>query len=53
LFTNHGGIPAVLYGPGSIFDAHTVDEHVDLDEVVTATKVLACVVSDWCGASDL
>jgi acetylornithine deacetylase len=53
LFTNHGGIPAVLYGPGSIFDAHTVDEHVDLDEVVTATKVLASVVSDWCRASDV
>jgi acetylornithine deacetylase len=49
LFTNHGGIPAVLYGPGSIFNAHTVNEHVDLEEVVAATKVLACIVSDWCG----
>lgn len=49
LFTNHGGIPAVLYGPGSIFEAHTVNEHVDLQEVVTATKVLASIVSDWCG----
>ncbi len=49
LFTNHGGIPAVLYGPGSIFDAHTVNEHVDLEEVVAATKVLACIVSNWCG----
>jgi acetylornithine deacetylase len=48
LFTNHGGIPAVLYGPGSIFDAHTVNEHVELEEVVTATKVLACIVSHWC-----
>jgi acetylornithine deacetylase len=49
LFTNHGGIPAVLYGPGSIFDAHTVNEHVALEEVVAATKVLACIVSSWCG----
>jgi acetylornithine deacetylase len=49
LFTNHGGIPAVLYGPGSIFDAHTVNEHVDLEEVVAATNVLACIVSSWCG----
>jgi acetylornithine deacetylase len=53
LFTNHGGIPAVLYGPGSIFDAHTVNEHVDLEEVVTATKVLACIVRDWCGTTDV
>jgi acetylornithine deacetylase len=49
LFTNHGNIPAVLYGPGSIFDAHTVNEHVDLEEVVAATKVLACIVRRWCG----
>ncbi len=49
LFTNHGGIPAVLYGPGSIFDAHTVNEHVDLEEVIAATKVLAYIVSQWCG----
>jgi acetylornithine deacetylase len=49
LFTNHGDTPAVLYGPGSIFDAHTVNEHVDLEEVVAGTKVLACIVSRWCG----
>jgi len=49
LFTNHGNIPAVLYGPGSIFEAHTVNEHVDLEEVIAATKVLACIVIRWCG----
>lgn len=49
LFTNHGGIPAVLYGPGNVLNAHTVDEFVDLEEVVAATKVLALIVSQWCG----
>jgi acetylornithine deacetylase len=49
LFTNHGDTPAVLYGPGNIFDAHTVNEHVDLEEVVAATKVLAHIVTQWCG----
>jgi acetylornithine deacetylase len=49
LFTNHGDTPAVLYGPGNIFDAHTVNEHVDLEEVVAATKVLAYIVTQWCG----
>src|SRR6516165_173683 len=43
LFTNHGVMPAVLYGPGSIFNAHTVDEFVELDEVIAATKVLALI----------
>jgi acetylornithine deacetylase len=49
LFTNHGETPAVLYGPGNIFDAHTVNEHVDLEEVVSAAKVLALIVCQWCG----
>jgi acetylornithine deacetylase len=49
LFTNHADMPAVLYGPGNIFYAHTVNEHVDLDEVLAATKVLAYIVTQWCG----
>jgi acetylornithine deacetylase len=49
LFTNHGDTPAVLYGPGNIFDAHTVNEHVDLEEVLAATRVLAYIVTQWCG----
>jgi acetylornithine deacetylase len=48
LFTNHGGIPAVLYGPGNVLNAHTVDEFVELEEVVAATKVLALIVARWC-----
>lgn len=49
LFTNHGAMPAVLYGPGNIFNAHTVDEFVNLEEVMVATKVLALVITRWCG----
>jgi acetylornithine deacetylase len=49
LFTNHGHVPAVLYGPGNIAQAHTVDEWVDLKEVFSATKVLAYIITQWCG----
>lgn len=49
LFTNHAGVPAVLYGPGNIAQAHTVDEWVDLQEVFSATKVLAYIITEWCG----
>jgi len=49
LFTNHAGIPAVLYGPGNVLHAHTVDEFVELEEVVAATKVLALIATEWCG----
>jgi acetylornithine deacetylase len=48
LFTNHARIPAVLYGPGDVANAHTVDEFIDLAEVVKATKVLALTVATWC-----
>lgn len=34
------GIPSVVFGPGSIAQAHTVDEWVSLAEVVTASHVL-------------
>jgi acetylornithine deacetylase len=49
LFTNHGKLPAVLYGPGNIQQAHTVDEWVDLQEVFAAAKVLAYLITQWCG----
>lgn len=49
LFTNHAHVPAILYGPGNIAQAHTVDEWVDLKEVFSAAKVLAYIITQWCG----
>lgn len=49
LFTNHAGIPAVLYGPGDVKDAHTVNESIDIDEIMDAVKVLAVMIPEWCG----
>jgi acetylornithine deacetylase/succinyl-diaminopimelate desuccinylase-like protein len=34
------GIPAVVFGPGDIAQAHTCDEWVDLDEVAAASEIL-------------
>jgi acetylornithine deacetylase len=48
LFTNHANIPAVLYGPGDVANAHTVDEFIEIDEVVMATKILALTIDTWC-----
>ena len=53
LFTNHGKIPAVLYGPGDVAHAHTVNEFIPLDEVLTCAKVLALTIHRTCGGSAL
>ena len=47
LFTNHGKMPAVLYGPGDVRNAHAVNEYVTLEEVLKCTKVLALTISEW------
>jgi succinyl-diaminopimelate desuccinylase len=38
------GVPAIVWGPGSLSQAHTVDEHVSLDEATEALAVLEAVV---------
>lgn len=50
LFTNHAHIPTVLYGAGDVSRAHAVDEYIEIEDVVRATKVVALLVAHWCGA---
>lgn len=50
LFTRHAGIPTVLYGPGSLLQAHGTDEFVSIDEAITCAKVLARTILEWCGS---
>lgn len=53
LFTNHGKMPAILYGPGDVANAHSVNEYVPLDEVIACTKVLALTIYRTCGGGRL
>jgi len=39
------GVPSVVFGPGSIAQAHTADEWIDLAEVGAAAEILAAVVA--------
>ncbi len=39
-FLNEAGVPAVCYGPGSIDQAHTEDEWVDIGQIRTCADVL-------------
>ena len=49
LFTNHARMPAVLYGAGDVARAHSVDEFVEIDEILTACRVVASTIASWCG----
>jgi acetylornithine deacetylase len=51
LFTNNGGMHAVLYGPGDVRVAHSLNEYVPLDEVRGVAKVVARVIANWCGTN--
>ena len=45
------GIPAVIFGPGDLRNAHSVDEHVSVDEYLLCLETVARAVSDWCGVA--
>ncbi len=45
------GIPVVTLGPGQMGVAHSPDEHVAIDDLVRAAKILALAIADWCGTA--
>lgn len=48
LLTNYGSTPAILYGPGSIRQAHGINEYIDIAQYFTAIEVLAKTIRDFC-----
>ena len=46
------GTPTIAFGPGAIAQAHAVDEHVPLDELVRAAQVLGVAAIRFCGLAD-
>jgi acetylornithine deacetylase len=46
---NRYGIPTAIFGPGSIDQAHAVDEYVDVDQLVNASRVYALTLSELLG----
>ena len=43
------GVPGVYFAPGDISNCHTPFEHVEVDELIAATRTLAHFVASWCG----
>lgn len=46
---NNGDTPTVIFGPGPTSAMHANDEYVDIDDYITAIKVYALSICDWCG----
>jgi len=42
-----GGIPCVVFGPGSARQAHTIDEYVEIEQVVKAAEIYAHIIRAW------
>jgi acetylornithine deacetylase len=43
------GVPGVVFGPGSLLQAHSPDEYVPVEEVLRGTKAIALALLEWCG----
>lgn len=41
--------PTVIFGPGSTAVMHSNDEYVSIEDYITAIKVMALSIYDWCG----
>ena len=48
-FLSSRGVPGVYFAPGDISNCHTPFEHVEIDELIAATRTLAHFVAYWCG----
>ena len=51
LFIHFGGMPCVMYGAGDVGWAHSADEHIIIDDLLTASKTIAFLLVDWCGVA--
>jgi succinyl-diaminopimelate desuccinylase len=50
-YLNEASIPSVLLGPGSLSVAHTANESVPVDELVTAARIYARIFVGFCGVA--
>lgn len=47
---NQGGVPSIIFGPGTIAQAHKHDEHILVDEYLAAIEHLIEFIPQWCNA---
>lgn len=45
---NQAGIPTIIYGPGDLSLAHSIDESIERADIIRAAKVIAETICQWC-----
>ncbi|MBA3567370.1 MAG: ArgE/DapE family deacylase [Actinobacteria bacterium] len=51
-FTRLGGTPCVAFGPGGLDRAHTVDEYVPTESLVTCAQAVSVAAMRFCGVAE-
>lgn len=49
LYFHRGGMPVVVFGPGSLRDAHSEQERVAVADIALAARALFCMTHSWGG----
>jgi acetylornithine deacetylase len=49
LYAKRGGMPAIVFGPGNVADAHSDHEQIRIDDIRDAALTLALWLTNWCG----
>ena len=47
LYLSEAGVPTVILGPGDLAQAHVVDEHILIAEVVQAAEIYSRLAVGW------
>ncbi len=51
LFYHKGGMPTIVFGPGELSNAHSLQENIKISDILKASKVLFGFIANWCGVS--
>jgi acetylornithine deacetylase len=49
---NMAGVPTLVFGPGDLQHAHSIDERVNVEEYIRAIKILALTTYQWTSQND-
>ncbi|MDX8343806.1 peptidase [Rossellomorea sp. YZS02] len=51
ILSQGGGIPVVIFGPGTTEVAHDANEYIELERLYQTAEILALFMMDWCNQS--